>query len=148
MTSAILPRATREYDQRQIDRMVSILGERIDDLERKMMMLVAAVYTPVALTGSVNDYMPVAAWPGNAVVRLSSTGAVNVTGLRAAGVSPAHRVALTNVGANTITLKNENASSAAANRLALNADIALGAKQGCLLAYDQTLARWVALATY
>lgn len=100
-----------------------------------------AAITPPQLTASVNDYNPqnleVAA-----VLRLSSNGAVNVTGLRG-GNRAGRALFVVNVGSNNITLKNASASSRKQNRFALNGDLTLGAQQTAILWYDQSIQNWV-----
>ncbi len=94
--------------------------------------------TPAQLTVSTNDYDI-----GDAnVLRLSASGAINLTGL--ARGEQGRFLTLINVGANTITLKHQSVSSAAANRIICigAVDFALAADVCALLLYDETTARW------
>jgi hypothetical protein len=94
--------------------------------------------TPAQLTVSTNDYDI-----GNAnALRLSASGAINITGL--ARGEQGRFLTLINVSANTITLKHQNASSTAANRIIGlgGADFALAADVSALLYYDDSTARW------
>lgn len=98
------------------------------------------------LTGNTNDYAPTGLKTATRV-ELTATGAVDLTGI----VAPADdgRVLLvSNVGANTITLKDEDANSDAANRFALKADIALAADGGCILIYSTASSRWRCVGVY
>ena len=78
--------------------------------------------------------------------RVSSDAARNVTGI-AGGVDGLECV-LMNVGAQTITLKHQDAASAAANRIigVAGADVSLVANGSVTLCYDGTTARWRCLA--
>jgi hypothetical protein len=99
--------------------------------------------SPPSLSASVNDYAP-AGFSTASVLRLSSGGTYNVTGLTAAG--DGRLVAIYNYGANTILLTNEDAASAAANRFSLGANVVLGAGQGISLIYDAISSRWRAIS--
>lgn len=74
----------------------------------------STVITPSALTVNTNNYAPTSIQSA-AVLRVSATGAVDLTGIVAATIP--HAKLLVNVGAQTITLKHASASSSAANRL-------------------------------
>lgn len=103
-----------------------------------------APLTPAAIVASQDNYAPTG-YATAGVWRLSSTGAVNVTGLYPSG-SPATDgavILVENVGANAITLKDQNAGSAAANRFAFGQDISLTQYQSLALRYDGTLQKWV-----
>lgn len=95
--------------------------------------------TPSQITSNQNDYAPTG-HVSAVVMRLSSDASRDITGL--AGGADGRLVILHNVGSNSIVLKDESASSTAANRFALNADITLGADQGVILNYDSTSSRW------
>lgn len=96
--------------------------------------------TPPALTASTNNYGPANAATAS-VWRISSTGAVDLTGIDA-GSSP--RPVLINIGSYTITLKHESASSTAANRFVGPgaADYALVAGGTVEIALDTVSQRW------
>lgn len=96
------------------------------------------VTTPAQITANQNDY----ALPAGGIARVSSDAARDVTGLVAG--SDGRTIAIVNVGAQTVTLKHQNAGSAAANRF-LNstaADIVLSADQAADCLYDGTTLRW------
>lgn len=99
----------------------------------------SAMITPTIIGSSQNDYSPTGL-SGASGLRLSSSAAYNITGL--AGGSIGRIMALHNVGAYNLTLKDESASSAAANRFALTADITLTPDTSLLLQYDSTSSRW------
>lgn len=101
--------------------------------------------TPAQITASQNDYAPSGCsryipW------RLDASAAWDITGISAALCAPApgtNRMrVLINVGSFTITLKDESASSTAANRFALAADFSLTAGASVQLLYDSTSSRW------
>lgn len=97
------------------------------------------------LSADVNDYAPGVS--GIVQLQLTATGAVrNVTGLLVVGTSAAPLVGelkITNVGAFNIVLRNESASSAAANRFTFDgSDVVLLPGQNCTVWYEWTTARW------
>jgi hypothetical protein len=101
------------------------------------------VVTPAALSASQNDYTPGVC----DLLRLSSSTAVDITGLAAGAVDGALRL-LVNVNASggaAITLKHESASSTAANRFrnATGGDYILAADGGsAVLTYSTAISRW------
>jgi hypothetical protein len=101
------------------------------------------VVSPSALSASQNDYAPGVC----DLLRLSSTTAVDITGLAAGTVDGALRL-LVNVNASggaAITLKHESASSTAANRFrnATGGDYVLAADGGsAVLTYSTAISRW------
>ncbi len=99
--------------------------------------------SPTQITADQNDYNP-AGLSSASVLRLSSDASRNITGL--AGGGDGRIVAVVNAGANTILLKDANASSSAANRFSFGADLTLAAKQSAVLWYDATESRWKLLA--
>jgi hypothetical protein len=108
--------------------------------------LLSTVITPAALTVNTNDYNP-ASWATAQVVRLSSTVNVDITGFAPSTVPKL----LINVGAGPgITLKFDNAGSAAANRVytPVASDYALLAEtvNNCWMWYDVVVSRWVVIA--
>lgn len=72
--------------------------------------------------------------------RISSSLAVNITGLGQG--TDGRIVRFHNVGAYTITLKDESASSATANRFALSMDLPIAPDECVALQYDATSQRW------
>lgn len=96
--------------------------------------------TPTALAADVNDYAPTDLATASGM-RLSATGAARtITGLT--GGEGGRIMLVHNVGTLDLVLKDESASSTAANRFALNADVTLKADQSTLLQYDAASSRW------
>lgn len=98
-----------------------------------------AVLSPASIGADQNNYNPTN-FAGTTMLRLTASAAYNITGL--AGGERARIVIIHNVGSFTITLKDENASSSAANRFTLTADIALASDATLILQYDSTSSRW------
>jgi len=99
----------------------------------------ALTLTPAELTANVSDYAPA----GHATAflfRLTADAARNVTGL--AGGAKNRMALIVNPNANAIVLKNEDASSAAANRFAVAGDVELKQNETLLIAWDETSSRW------
>lgn len=108
-------------------------GFSINELIRRW-----APTTPAQLTVNTNDYDP-----GDAnLLRLSASGAINLTGISRG--EEGRLLSLVNVGANTITLKNQDILSAAINRIIGlgGADFALAANASAILWYDDITQRW------
>lgn len=95
------------------------------------------------ITSDQNDYDVGAKQRSS--IGLSSDAARNITGILATSVNDGAFLFIQNRGSFAITLKDESASSSAANRFALNADLVLDADAGCILQYDATSSRWRAL---
>jgi hypothetical protein len=106
-------------------------------------LLLTGVVAPAEISANVNDYSPAGA-AGAAVLQLSADAARNVSGL--AGGSEGRVVSLINVGGPPITLLDDSAASAAANRFAFGGHLTLMAKQGALLRYNGTAARWQSIS--
>lgn len=98
--------------------------------------------SPASLGADQDDYNP-AGGSTAAVWRLTASMAVNITGI--AGGTDGRLLVVYNIGVNAITLKDENAGSSAANRLALNSDVVLAQDQCAILQYDATSSRWRSL---
>ena len=96
------------------------------------------------ITSNQNDYDIGA--KTSAAFAINSDAARDITGILATSVADGTLLFIQNVGAFTITLKDESASSSAANRFALTGDIALGADAGVILQYNSASQRWRALA--
>lgn len=97
------------------------------------------ILSPSQITANQNDYNPSGAGAAD-VLRLTSDAARDITGF---GFPAGGKTILVlNVGSNNIVLKDESASSTAANRFALNADVTLAADQASMLWYDTTSSRW------
>lgn len=101
------------------------------------------IVTPASLSASQNDYAP-----GTAdIIRLSSSTAVNITGLAAPAADGAIRLIInTNAaGGAAITLAHESTSSAAANRFrsVTTANVVLLPDGGSVtLTYSTAISRW------
>lgn len=98
------------------------------------------IIVQTALVADANDYDVSAA--STSSISVSGTAARNITGISATNVLDGSLLIITNTGAFNITLKDESASSSAANRLALTADIVLAPDGGCILQYNATSSRW------
>lgn len=96
------------------------------------------------ITSNQNDY-DIGAKTG-AAFSINSNAARDITGILATSVADGTLLFIQNVGSFTITLKDESASSTAANRFALTGDIALMPDAGVILQYNATSSRWRALA--
>lgn len=99
--------------------------------------------SPAQIAADQNDYNPTGL-AGASVLRLSSDAARNISGLSGGGEGRV--LALMNVGAQPIVLKDEHAASAAGNRFRFGADITLAAKRSVILWYDAAVSRWAWLA--
>lgn len=101
----------------------------------------ADVVSPPGLSASVNDWTFTGLSTGR-TFRLSSTAAWNITGIVAQAANPS--IVLWNRGSFTITLKHQDAASAAANRFFLpgGVDFALTLGKGCQLWYDVASTLW------
>ena len=97
--------------------------------------------TPPSLLGNTNDYNPTGL-ATTALLRLSSDGNYEITGLQAPTPSSAQEMKVFNVGANNITFKNNSASSLAENRFLLGANKTIQTNEGISLIYDPTSLRW------
>ena len=102
-------------------------------------LALAGDVTPSQITADQNNYAPTGAGAAT-TLRLSSDASRSITGMTG-GQDGLVRI-LINVGAYAITLKDESASSTAANRFALDADVTLQAEQTAVLRYDATDSRW------
>jgi hypothetical protein len=101
------------------------------------------IVSPSSLSASQNDYAPGAA----DIIRLSSSTAVDITGLAAPSADGALRLLInTNAaGGANITLRHENTSSAAANRFrsVTTANVVLLPDGGSVtLTYSTAVSRW------
>lgn len=95
--------------------------------------------TPTQIAATTNDYNPTGLATA-AVLRLSTDASRNLTGLQSG--ADGRIIIIANVGSFNLVLKDENASSSAANRFALTADVTLTPDTVVLLQYDSTSSRW------
>lgn len=105
--------------------------------------LLTGIISPTQITANQNDYSPTGL-STSSTLRLSSDASRNITGL--AGGADGRIMIVHNVGAQNIVLKDESASSTAANRFALTGDVTLGADAVAVLQYDATSSRWRAVS--
>jgi hypothetical protein len=100
--------------------------------------------TPAALSANTNDWSPTS-WATSAVVEVATTLPINITGFSA--TSDGDIKILDNVGANTITLTSQDASSAAVNRLAGPAPVLMLPGETSGWKYDGAASRWRLMST-
>jgi hypothetical protein len=101
-----------------------------------------------AIAASQNNYNPNPGVGWHWCI-LTVTGAVNITGLDVSGFTDiSGTVFITILGTGTVTFKNASASSTAANRFSIGADIALGLGNAIAFSYDPLASRWRALGTF
>lgn len=118
-----------------------VVGDLAVQKTEKVGVATSGTITPAQITANQNNYSPTGL-ASAAVVRLSSDDSRTITGI-VPGSSPAgRRLALFNVGGSDIVLANQSASSTAANRFALNADVTITPGSAVLLQYDGVASRW------
>ena len=78
------------------------------------------------------------------MLQINTDAPRNISGLT--GGPEGRCLIVINVGSQPVTLLNENASSSASNRLSLDNNLTISAKQAAFLRYDGTAARWQAIA--
>jgi hypothetical protein len=106
--------------------------------------IVSGFLTPAQIAANTNNYNPTGLETAS-VLRLSSDATPrDITGL--SGGQAGRIVIIHYISGSGITLRDENASSTAANRFALTADIALGVDDCVIIQYDATTSRWRALS--
>lgn len=103
----------------------------------------------ISLTGNQNDWAP-AGLAGASTIRVDANGDYTITGIT--GGADGRILIIQNVdSANTLTLANEDAGSAAANRFQLEGgtarDLVLKESNCAILQYDGTSSVWRLLAT-
>lgn len=106
-------------------------------------LALTGVVAPAQITADQNDYNP-AGLAAASVLQISSNAPRDVSGL--AGGAEGRCLIVINVGSQPITLLNESASSSASNRLSLDNNLTMSAKQAAILRYDGTAARWQLIA--
>jgi hypothetical protein len=109
------------------------------DVDVKRRFTLSGRITPPALTADTHDYNPTGLNVA-AVLRLSADDAHALTGI--AYQADGRLLFLHNVGANAITLADEDNGSAAANRFALTGDFTLSPDATVLIQYDAIADRW------
>jgi hypothetical protein len=96
------------------------------------------VISPAQLTANTDNYNPTGLATAR-TLRLSTDASRNLTGIVPPGPGAVRRIL--NVGAQDLVLIND-ATSTAANRFLLGANVTLGADEGCDLWYDTASSRW------
>lgn len=99
----------------------------------------SGILSPSQITSNQNDYSPTGLSTAT-ILRLSTDASRDLTGLAGGGLG--RIVVVHNVGTNNLVLKDESASSTAANRFALSADVTLSGDQSVMMQYDATSSRW------
>lgn len=102
------------------------------------------IISPAQITADQNNYAPTGHDTAN-VLRLSTDASRTITGLTAPSAYGVTKWIM-NVGGFNLVLSKQNASSTAANRFAIGADITLTPDTSALIWYDMTTSRWRALA--
>ena len=114
----------------------------LDDLVADDNVDLTADITPAQITADQNDYAG-CTWGSNTICRLDADQRRAITGMTAG--SDGRIAILSNLdnGADSgIVIKGENASSTAANRFNIAADIVLPPEGSASFFYDATLSRW------
>jgi hypothetical protein len=118
-------------------------AEYLDDGSLQGSLALASDISPTSLAADADDYSPTSLSTAQ-VIRQDASADVNITGL--AGGADGRIMVLTNISAaNWITLTDQDANSAAANRFTLpeNNPVAIDPDGGtAILLYDATLSRW------
>ena len=100
--------------------------------------LVGSTLTTTQLTANADNYNPTGLEIAG-TLRMSSDASRDLTGI--VGGFAGRRLVVCNVGAQNLVLKND-ATSTAANRFLLGADVTLGPEESISLWYDATSSRW------
>lgn len=113
----------------------------LTDLAVGETLILSGVITPTQLSADTDDWAPTGLADAT-IIRTSTDASRTLTGLT--GGAAGRLILLWNVGSNALVLSDQDASSTAANRFALegaeNATIAAGGAR--LLCYDGTASRW------
>lgn len=97
--------------------------------------------TPPSIVSDIDNYNPSGLNSTN-LLRLSSAGNYNITGLQRPSPEEPQLIVLRNVGTNNITLSNEDASSIASNRFQLGGSKTLQPGESATIVYDPISLRW------
>jgi hypothetical protein len=97
--------------------------------------------SPAQITSNQNDYNGIGQ---SGVGRLDTDAARDITGIVAPFTARGKHLTIYYIGANSVTLKNNNAGSIAANRILCTsgADITLNPNEGAQLWYDDVTLIW------
>ncbi|TAK81881.1 MAG: hypothetical protein EPO09_21765 [Aquabacterium sp.] len=97
--------------------------------------------TPTALSGNVNDYNPTNMATARTIRQDGGAADRNITGI--AGGFDNRRLRITNIGStNNLIIVDQSASSAAANRFQIGANITIGINKSRDFYYDGTVNFW------
>jgi len=99
-----------------------------------------SIISPTALTGNTDNYNPTD-FQSASTLRISSTSAIDLTGIIAPDTDRSKKIVLVNIGTFPITLRSAT-TSAAANQFLLGDDIILSAERSYMLYYDQISDKW------
>ena len=112
-----------------------------DALKWKTAICLDFVIEPASQVGSIDDFNPTDLACANTLF-ISSTTPVSWTGLQAPNPSKPQLIFIINIGTKNITIRNNDASSLAANRFSLNTNVILSPDDCGFLLYDETRLRW------
>jgi hypothetical protein len=101
----------------------------------------SVILTPPIIVGNQNNYNPVNLQTSS-ILRISSSGAIQITGIVAPNTPRWKKMIIFNIGASNITLIDASALSSVANRFAMNGSLLLNPNEGSIFLYDQTSQRW------
>lgn len=105
-----------------------------------------APLSPAALTVNTNNYSPTGLESAN-VLKLSSTGNVDLTGLLAPSPVEGQFLIIRNIGSNNIIFKNQDANSLAVNRFDAGSNKTVQGGESVLAYYDTDDLRWAVVST-
>lgn len=101
----------------------------------------AAVLSPAAITGTVNDWAPTGYNSSTTVIRVDTSGTVSITGIT--GGTAGRVLDLQFIGANNVTLSNQSGSTAANQIITgYGVNLTFQQSQSARLVYDATTSRW------
>lgn len=100
---------------------------------------------PPAIVGNQNDYNP-AGLSTAIVVNLQSTGNISITGIQAPAPARNQIIYVLNVGANNIQFLDNNAGSAAGNRILMGGNRTIQPDESIQFVYSVTFSRWRGVA--
>lgn len=102
--------------------------------------------SPSQLTANTNNWDP-AGLADASVIRVSTDASRDLTGIVPKSPDDGRVLIIHNIGSQDLVLKDESASSTAANRFALSGDITLAGDDAVTLQYDTTSNRWRAIGS-
>lgn len=102
---------------------------------------ITGVLTPAQLANATTDNWAPGSFAAASRVEFTTAGAAAAISGMAGGVAD-KIVILTNIGANILTVLNENAGSLAANRFEMNGDLIIPPKASALFIYSTAVGCW------